>query len=47
LRKDIPLIEGLVNVEELIGKESVVFVGFPPKLEGASGGLMRAAALVY
>jgi arylformamidase len=47
LRKEIPLIEGLVNVEELIGKESVVFVGFPLKLEGASGGLMRAAALVY
>jgi kynurenine formamidase len=47
LRQGIPLIEGLVNVEELVDEESVVFVGFPLKLEGASGGLMRAAALVY
>lgn len=47
LRQEIPLIEGLVNVEELIGKGTVVFVGFPLKLEGGSGGLMRAAALVY
>ena len=47
LRRDIPLIEGLTGVEELLGKESVVFVGFPLKLEGAGGGLMRAAALVY
>ena len=47
LQQGIPLIEGLVNVEELIGKKHVVFIGFPLKLEGASGGLMRAAALVY
>ena len=47
LRNEIPLIEGLTNVEALIGKERIVFVGFPLKLEGAGGGLIRAAALVY
>jgi len=29
-----------------IGQE-VVFVGFPLKVEGGSGGLMRAVAIVY
>ena len=47
LQRGIPLIEGLVNIEELIGEDSIVFVAFPLKLEGASGGLTRAAALVY
>jgi arylformamidase len=47
LKREIPLIEGLVNVEQLIGKDFIVFVGFPLKLEGAGGGLMRAAALIY
>jgi arylformamidase len=47
LKREIPLIEGLVNVEKLIGIDSVVFVGFPLKLEGTGGGLIRAAALVF
>ncbi len=47
LSQEIPIIEGLVNVEQLIGEEQVVFVGFPLRLENVTGGLMRAAALVY
>ena len=47
MSRGIPAIEALVNVEDLIGEEHVVFVGFPLKLEGGTGGLMRAAALVY
>ena len=47
MSRAIPAIEGLVNVERLIGEENVIFVGFPLKLKGATGGLMRAAALLY
>ena len=47
MSRGIPAIEALVNVEDIIGEEHVVFVGFPLKLEGGTGGLMRAAALVY
>jgi kynurenine formamidase len=45
--RDIPNIEGLVNLESLLGEEEIVFVGFPLKFEGGDGGPMRAAALVY
>lgn len=47
LEQEIVVIEGLSNLEALIGLTDVVFVGFPIKLEGGSGGPMRAAALVY
>jgi kynurenine formamidase len=47
LTQEIPLIEGLENLEALVGEEHVVFVGFPLKIQGATGGLMRAAALLY
>ena len=47
LTREIPLIEGLANLDALVGEEEVVFVGFPLKIEGATGGLMRAAALIY
>lgn len=47
LSQGIPIIENLVNAEELIGEETVVFVGFPLKLKDVTGGLMRAAALIY
>jgi kynurenine formamidase len=47
LSREIPNIEGLVGLERLIGEDHIVFVGFPLKLEGASGGIMRAAALLY
>ena len=47
LSRGIPIIESLVNLESLLGEENLVFVGFPLKLEGVSGGPMRAVALVY
>jgi arylformamidase len=47
LSQEIPIIEGLVNAEQLIGEDQVVFVGFPLRLENVTGGLIRAAALVY
>ena len=45
--RDVPSIEGLVNLESLVGEEEIVFVGFPLKFEDGDGGPMRAAALVY
>jgi len=45
--RDVPSIEGLVNLESLVGAEDIVFVGFPLKFEDGDGGPMRAAALVY
>jgi len=47
MSRGIPAIEGLVNVERIVGEENVVFVGFPLKLKGGTGGLMRAVALLY
>ena len=47
LGRDIPVFEQLENLEELIGLENVVFVGFPLKVEGSNGSPIRAAALVY
>ena len=47
MSRGIPAIEALVDVERLVGEEHVVFVGFPLKLKGGTGGLMRAVALVY
>jgi kynurenine formamidase len=47
LSRDIPNIEGLVNLESLIGEEEIVFVGFPLKFENGDGGPMRAAAFLY
>jgi kynurenine formamidase len=47
LGRDMPVFEQLENLEELIGLEKVVFVGFPLKVEGSNGSPIRAAALVY
>ncbi|MFQ5926617.1 MAG: cyclase family protein, partial [Terriglobia bacterium] len=47
LTREIPNIEGLTNLESLLGEPNVVFVGFPLKVKDSDGGLMRAAALVY
>jgi kynurenine formamidase len=47
LSRDIPNIEGLVNLESLAGEEEIVFVGFPLKIQDGNGAPMRAAALVY
>ncbi len=47
LSRDIPNIEGLANLESLLGEEEIVFVGFPLKIKDGNGAPLRAAALVY
>ena len=47
LTREVPNIEGLTNLESLVGEPNVVFVGFPLKVKDSDGGLMRAVALVY
>jgi kynurenine formamidase len=49
LSREIPLVEGLVNLQAVVDDENVVFAGFPLKLTGRAGdaGSMRAVALVY
>jgi kynurenine formamidase len=47
LSRDIPNIEGLANLESLVGEEEIVFVGFPLKIKDGNGAPLRAAALVY
>lgn len=47
LSREIPNVEGLVNLESLVGEEEIVFVGFPLKIQDGNGAPMRAAALVY
>ncbi|THW47901.1 kynurenine formamidase [Aureobasidium pullulans] len=39
-------IEGLDNVESVVGKGRFKFIGFPLKLRGGSGGPMRAVAVL-
>lgn len=43
----IPVIEGLVNMGQLVDEESIVFAGFPLKVAQSSGAPVRAVALVY
>ncbi len=47
LSRDIPNIEGLANLEELVGAEEIVFVGFPLKIKDGNGAPLRPAALLY
>ena len=47
LSREIPNIEGLSNLETIVGEEKIVFVGFPLKIENGNGGPMRAVAFVY
>jgi kynurenine formamidase len=47
LVRGIPVFEQLENLEELIGLERVVFVGFPLKVKAGNGSPIRAAGLVY
>ena len=47
LSREIPNIEGLVNLEELVGEVNIVFVGFPLKIKDGNAGPLRPAALVY
>ncbi len=44
---NIPLIAGLINLDQLAGERSVVFAGFPLPIVDADGAPVRAAALVY
>lgn len=47
LSRDIPVVEGLVNLEAIVDERNVVFVGFPLKIKDGNGAPMRAAALIY
>ncbi len=47
LPRGIPVIEGLVNLDALLGESKLVFVGFPLKVPDGDGSPIRAAALVY
>ncbi len=47
LSREIPIIEGLVNLESIVGLEHVIFIGFPLKIKDGNGSPMRAAALIY
>ncbi len=41
------MIEQLTNVENLVGEQNVVLVGFPLKVQGSNGSSIRAVALIY
>jgi kynurenine formamidase len=43
----IPVIEGLVNLEQLVDEGSIIFIGFPLSIGDRAGAPVRAAALVY
>lgn len=47
LSRNVPSVEGLVNLERIVNEPNVVFVGFPLKIKDGNAGPMRAAALVY
>lgn len=43
--RNITHIEGLDNLEQVVGKGRFRFIGFPLKIRGGSGGPMRAVAM--
>ena len=47
LPRGIPVIEQLVNLEELSSEDNAVFVGLPLKVRNGDGSPIRAAAFVY
>lgn len=47
LSRGIPNIEGLVNLEALIGESEMLFVGAPLKIADGNGAPMRAMAFLY
>ena len=47
LTKGIPLFESLENVNSLLEKENVIFLGFPLKIKDGNGSPVRAVAFVY
>jgi kynurenine formamidase len=47
LSRGIPIYEQLVNVQSLIGKERMYFVGAPLNIRDGDGMLVRPVALIY
>ena len=47
LSRGIPIYEQLVNVNQLIGKERMFFVGVPLNIEDGDGMIVRPVVLVY
>ena len=47
LSRGIPVIEQLVNLEELVGVQNAVLVTLPLKVPGADASPVRAVAFVY
>jgi kynurenine formamidase len=45
LRRHIPIVEGLVNLDQLVGKK-FQFIGLPLKIEGIDGAPVRALAVL-
>ena len=46
-KEGIPVIEGLVNLGQILNEKNIIFVGFPLAIADRSGAPMRAAALIY
>jgi len=47
LPREIPIIEGLVNVDQLVSESNSIFVGLPLKVQNGDGSPIRAVAFVY
>lgn len=47
LSRGIPLYESLFNVDRLLGKENMYFVGVPLNIKGGDGMMVRPVVLVY
>jgi len=47
LNRGIPVIEGLGNLEQIVGKQSVLFVGFPLRIADGDASPVRTTAFVY
>jgi kynurenine formamidase len=43
----IPVIEGLINLEQLVGESTIIFAGLPLAIADRSGAPLRAVAFVY
>jgi kynurenine formamidase len=47
LTRRIPIYEELFNVDRLLGKENMVFVGVPLKIKGGDGMIVRPVVFVF
>jgi kynurenine formamidase len=47
LSRGIPVFESLVNVESLLGKQNMYFVGPPLNIKDSDGMMVRPVVLVY